>query len=161
MPNFALTNKGVLSVSLAPPVSTVIGLSHDCRSARATWRRSSVACAANFMAGELQQEVPNDLFVRRELIRAMPRLSTKSASDGRCQNGPTGDNGSTGFHLSRFPRQRSPAGQALARSSTRSADASTGNIESKRLLCRTRDWLRRFRLCSGSLALDGHLKRAT
>src|SRR2546425_8749954 len=67
------------------------------------------------------QEISDNLCVRRELIRLLRGVSREPAGYCDCKNRATGGNVSVLFHLFR---------PSLAGSSTRSADASTSNIQS-------------------------------
>src|SRR6266851_10244150 len=78
------------------------------------------------------QEVSNDLCVRRKLIRPLRGVSRKPAGYCACENRTTGGNVSVPVHVFRPSLRtlaRAAAGQVTAGSSTRSADASTINIQ--------------------------------
>src|SRR5437899_7250963 len=83
--------------------------------------------------GQRLQEISDNLCVRRELIRVLRGVSREPAGYCDCENRTIGDNVTVPFHLfgpSLTTLARAQAGQVTAGSSTRSADASTSNIQS-------------------------------
>src|SRR5882762_4800345 len=79
------------------------------------------------------QEISDNLCVRRELIRALRSVSREPAGYCDCENRTTGANVGVPVHVFRpslTTLARALAGQVTAGSSTRSADASTSNIQS-------------------------------
>src|SRR4029077_17603803 len=78
------------------------------------------------------QEVSNDLCVRGKLIRALRGVSREPAAYCDCENHTTGGNVRVPVHLFR---------PSLAASSTRSADASTSNIQSASAANRWAIWI--------------------
>src|SRR5882724_601479 len=83
--------------------------------------------------GHRLQEISDNLRVRRELIRVLRGVSREPARYCDCENRTTGDNVTVPFHLFRpslTTLATAHSGQVAAGSSTRSADASTSNIQS-------------------------------
>src|SRR6266404_6076367 len=83
--------------------------------------------------GHRLQEISDNLCVRREVIRVLRGVSREPAGYCDCENRTIGDNVTVPFHLfgpSLTTLARAQAGQVTAGSSTRSADASTSNIQS-------------------------------
>src|SRR6266478_1917015 len=94
--------------------------------------------------GHRLQEISDNLCVRRELIRVLGSVSREPAGYCDYENRTTGDNVTVPFHLFRLSLTTlatAQSGQVTAGSSTRSADASTSNIQSASATNRWAIWI--------------------